>query len=320
MGEANAAGAPKHTLVSQLPTLPTLAARPHPLRSRFCVAVLNRLVRLSYWDRIQSVLPQEFRVLLPPKPEVGGRAGGCAWAGAAPCTAGAVAACLCALPVHPALRRRPCIPHPLRSWMPARCLTRAPSPWDGATLQVEALPDPSDAAAAAADPEGAAAAQMLARVRSKATPEELDSWQAEEDLAGRLGGALGVLRCWARCLLVAGAKSYTHMVTALERYYGPLKNAVDAAGLEVSEGMLLAVRKRRLQAVAPAAVPPCTVVLARCLTLPPAPCLPHRWFTQGEAALVDAANRVWRRSPQRAAMAVDRLMTLRLVSADAIVE
>ena len=57
-----------------------------------------------------------------------------------------------------------------------------------------------------------------------------------QGLAGRLGGALGVLRCWARCLLVAGAKSYTHMVTALERYYGPLKNAVDAAGLEVGGG------------------------------------------------------------------------------------
>ena len=34
------------------------------------MAVLNRLVRLSYWERIQSVLPEEFRQLLPPKPEV----------------------------------------------------------------------------------------------------------------------------------------------------------------------------------------------------------------------------------------------------------
>jgi len=34
------------------------------------VAVLNRLVRLSYWERVQPVLPEEFRVLLPPKPEV----------------------------------------------------------------------------------------------------------------------------------------------------------------------------------------------------------------------------------------------------------
>ena len=41
---------------------------------------------------------------------------------------------------------------------------------------------------------------------------------------------------------------------------------------------------------------------------------------QGETALVDVANAVWRRSPQRAAMAVDRLMTLRLVSAEAIIK
>ena len=34
------------------------------------MAVLNRLVRLSYWERVQSVLPESFRPLLPPKPEV----------------------------------------------------------------------------------------------------------------------------------------------------------------------------------------------------------------------------------------------------------
>lgn len=182
-----------------------LTAPPFDGQRRFCVAILNRLVRLSYWDRIRSVLPEEFRVLLPPKPEV------------------------------------------------------AP------------LPAADDAAAAEADPEGHWAANMLVLVRAKATPEDLDAWKAEQGLEERLGGTLGVLRCMARCLLVAGAKSYTHMVIALERYYGPLKNAVDAGGLE------------------------------------------------GEAALVGVANSVWRASPQRAAMAVDRLMTLRLVSAEAIV-
>lgn len=53
-------------------------------------------------------------------------------------------------------------------------------------------------------------------------------------------------------------------------------------------------------------------VLCSCFRFPVCP--------QGEAALVDVANRVWRRSPQRAAMAVDRLMTLRLVSAEAIIK
>jgi hypothetical protein len=56
---------------AQLPSL-TPPPRPSARRvcSRFCVAVLNRLVRLSYWERIHSVLPEDFRALLPPKPEV----------------------------------------------------------------------------------------------------------------------------------------------------------------------------------------------------------------------------------------------------------
>lgn len=138
----------------------------------------------------------------------------------------------------------------------------------------------------------------------------------------RLGGPLGMLRCWGRCLLVAGAKSYTHMVIALERYYGPLKNAVDAAGAEVGDGTLggwlsTAMRQpasRRQEGRS--GVLPLLVVAAQ---LSPAP-RPALIPLQGEAALVDVANRVWRRSPQRAAMAVDRLMTLRLVSAEAIVK
>ena len=99
-------------------------------RRRFCVAVLNRLVRLSYWERIQSVLPEEFRQLLPPKPEVA------------------------ALPA------------------------------------AEAGEDPE---AAAADPEGHWAAQMLQRVRGKASPEALDAWMAEQVSLG-LGLGLGLNR------------------------------------------------------------------------------------------------------------------------------
>lgn len=30
---------------------------------------MNRLIRLSYWDRIHAVIPDNFQVLLPPKPE-----------------------------------------------------------------------------------------------------------------------------------------------------------------------------------------------------------------------------------------------------------
>ena len=174
-------------------------------QQRFCVAVMNRMVRLSYWDRVHAVVPEEFRVLLPPKPEV------------------------------------------------------------------EALPEAETTGEDAQDPEGAWAAAALLKVRSKASAEDLDEWIASSDLETKLGGKIGVLRMLARCLLVAGAKSYTHMIIALERYYGPLAILVESTGLE------------------------------------------------GQVALVAVAAKTWALNPQRTVMAVDRLMTLRLVSAEAIV-
>lgn len=41
---------------------------PVPCR-RFVVLLLDKLSRLSYWDRIHGVVPPEFQVLLPAKPE-----------------------------------------------------------------------------------------------------------------------------------------------------------------------------------------------------------------------------------------------------------
>ena len=172
---------------------------------RFCVAIMNRMVRLSYWDRVQSVVPQEFTVLLPPKPEVA------------------------------------------------------------------VLPPAEDIGPEAADKEGAWAAGGLKLVRSKASAEELEAWVTENQLESVLGGKIGVLRMLARCLLVAGAKSYTHMIIALERYYGPLALLSKETGLE------------------------------------------------GQIALVAATAETWVNNPQRGVMAVDRLMTLRLVSAEAII-
>jgi hypothetical protein len=45
------------------------------------------------------------------------------------------------------------------------------------------------------------------------------------NLREELGGAAGVLRAIVSALLVAGAKSFTHMITALERY-GPVLDAL----------------------------------------------------------------------------------------------
>jgi nuclear cap-binding protein subunit 1 len=176
---------------------------------RFCVAVMNRMVRLSYWDRVQAVVPEEFRCLLPPKPEV------------------------------------------------------------------TSLPPPAGDDAgeeASKDLEGAWAAAALKFVRSKASAEEIESWVTKNKLEEVLNnGKIGVLRMWVRCLLVAGAKSYTHVIIALERYYGPLALLSTETGLE------------------------------------------------GQIAIVDATAQTWILNPQRAVMAVDRLMTLRLISAEAII-
>lgn len=38
------------------------------LKRRFVSDVLERLMRLSYWERIQPTVPEEFASLLPPKP------------------------------------------------------------------------------------------------------------------------------------------------------------------------------------------------------------------------------------------------------------
>lgn len=45
-----------------------------------------------------------------------------------------------------------------------------------------------------------------------------------------LGGATGVLRAITNALLVAGSKSFTHMITALERYLPTLESLLAEAG------------------------------------------------------------------------------------------
>lgn len=49
--------------------------------------------------------------------------------------------------------------------------------------------------------------------------------EAGPPLREELGGAAGVLRAIVTALLVAGAKSFTHMITALERY-GPVLDSL----------------------------------------------------------------------------------------------
>ena len=59
------------------------------------------------------------------------------------------------------------------------------------------------------------------------------AWVAEQNLEAELGGSQGVLRMVLRALLVAGAKSFTHMITALERYCHVLQTLLAQTGPQV---------------------------------------------------------------------------------------
>lgn len=181
-----------------------LSAPAYDGQRKFCIAVMNRMIRLAYWDRIHSALPDEFRPLLPSKPEV--------------------------LP----------------------------------------LPSP-DATVDESNVEGVWAAKLLLLVRKKASVADMTTWITQNDLLSVLGSQVGVLRVLLKCLLVAGAKSYTHMIIALERYIELLSSLTNETGLP------------------------------------------------GQLACIEIILETWGRSPQRVLMAIQRTMTLRLLSAEAIV-
>ena len=73
----------------------------------------------------------------------------------------------------------------------------------------------------------------LQQVKHKVMSEGILAWVAEQSLEAELGGGQGVLRMVLRALLVAGAKSFTHMITALERYCHVLQTLLAQTGPQV---------------------------------------------------------------------------------------
>ncbi|CAL8461756.1 g1287 [Coccomyxa elongata] len=112
--------------------------------------------------------------------------------------------------------------------------------------EVLPLPGPPEDAAADGAADGAAngapederdaetvrAYQLLQMVRHKVVGEGVLEWVEEERLREELGGSVGVLRMMLRGYLVAGAKSFTHMITALERYCATLQALLQETGHE----------------------------------------------------------------------------------------
>lgn len=182
---------------------------------RYVITLMSRLIRLSYYDRVHSVIPDDFKPLLPPQPAVQ------------------------ALPAAQA----------------TTAATEAAVPSGDSIESIETT----------------AASQILVKIKAKDDHDSLKHWMEDGELVDALGGPAGAVACVARAILVAGGKSFTHTVIALERYIPLLQHFLEAAGPE------------------------------------------------GEQAIVGVAARVWEDSPLRGAMAIDRLMALRLASASSIV-
>jgi hypothetical protein len=70
------------------------------------------------------------------------------------------------------------------------------------------------------------------QVKEKQTAPELLAWARGPGPAAELGGAAGAAAALLRALLVAGAKSFTHMLIALERYHDALAPLLAEAGPE----------------------------------------------------------------------------------------
>jgi MIF4G like len=75
-------------------------------------------------------------------------------------------------------------------------------------------------------------------VRRKVVVEGAINWANEDAVRGDLGGARGVLAAVFRALLTAGSKSFTHMITAIERYEALLRLLLQETGPEVGLAMV----------------------------------------------------------------------------------
>ncbi len=67
----------------------------------------------------------------------------------------------------------------------------------------------------------------------------MTEWVEEQNLRSELGGVVGVIRAVATGLLVAGAKSFTHMITFVERYGAVLDGLLREAGTQVAHLLAL---------------------------------------------------------------------------------
>ena len=159
--------------------LPSDVVPAHDPKRRFVARLIDDLVRLSYWERVRSALPESFHELMPPQPAV--------------------------------------------------------APLDDEDEHAEdAGREEGEGTSPSFRLDAVAAREVLDLARRKAPPSALNEWAAARASSGTPGATLVVSAVHA--LLVAGAKSFTHMVTVLERYHDFLAPLISSScGLDGSE-------------------------------------------------------------------------------------
>ena len=90
----------------------------------------------------------------------------------------------------------------------------------------------------------------------------MTEWIEEQNLRAELGGVVGVIRAVVTGLLVAGAKSFTHMITFVERYGAVLDGLLREAGPPV--GSLASGPVEHMRCASRFALP-CNVPCTQCI-------------------------------------------------------
>jgi len=166
--------------------LPLEVVPAHAPKRRFVARLIDDLVRLSYWERVGSALPESFHALMPPRPAV--------------------------------------------------------APLEEEEVEGEMGAEGEESEASLFSLDAAAAREVLDLARRKAPPSALTEWAAGAiGQRQQLQGPKLVVSA-LRALLVAGSKSFTHMVTVLERYHDFLSPLISTSCASAEQGEMAALK------------------------------------------------------------------------------
>lgn len=209
---------------------------------QFCAELVARLCRLSFHARIHALLPPKFRALLGPPPQTPTLPGqdappppaatggdGAQGAGGEGAGAGANPDGMDGVEGGEGAGKG-------EQGAGMEGVEGAGAGEGGQAAAEKPAGEDTGVEAVDASPEDVLAGQVLREVRSKATAEEVLAWMEAQGVEAAVGaGPVGPMRVLMRALLVAGAKSPSHLNVALERYARALGPLMQRAGEEGQE-------------------------------------------------------------------------------------